>query len=156
MMSVAVILCAALKQEGELVKSRGFSLLELIIVTVIVGILVAMAIPQFARTREQALQKDALANLRLIQAAERGYRLENNAREFGDCNCVNTATCNAADGCNSRLRMSLSPTEWSYSVAGDANSFTATAVRLTGPTAGCTYTIDQDDIDPVFSSGGCL
>lgn len=55
---------------------KGFTLLELIIVVVIIGVLVSFAAPQFATTKEKALEQEAKANLNLIMAAEKIYRME--------------------------------------------------------------------------------
>jgi len=55
---------------------RGFTLLEVIIVTVIVGIIASIAIPQLFKFKERAQEKEAWANLKLVQAAAWIYRVE--------------------------------------------------------------------------------
>lgn len=57
--------------------NSGFNLMELLVVLIIVGILAALALPNFQKTREAAFDKEAKANLKLIQAAERIYYIEN-------------------------------------------------------------------------------
>jgi prepilin-type N-terminal cleavage/methylation domain-containing protein len=70
---------------------RSFTLLELIVVIVIVGILATFALPQFAVTKERALDKEAIANLKLIQAAEKIYHMETNVYQVcADETCLNT------------------------------------------------------------------
>jgi len=54
----------------------GFSLIELIIVLIIIGILVSISLPGYNKMKEQTLDKEAKANLKLIQAAEKIYRME--------------------------------------------------------------------------------
>jgi len=56
----------------------GFTLAELVIVIIIIAILAALAIPRFIRTAEKAKGDESVANLRLIFAGERMYRLDYN------------------------------------------------------------------------------
>jgi prepilin-type N-terminal cleavage/methylation domain-containing protein len=56
---------------------KGYSLLELIAVIVIIGILATIALSQYSGYRERTIDKEAEAHLRLIQAAQRIYRIEN-------------------------------------------------------------------------------
>lgn len=60
-------------------KKRAFTLMELIIVLIIIGILSTLGIAYFDPMRESALDNEARANLRLIIAAERTLRMETNA-----------------------------------------------------------------------------
>jgi len=51
--------------------------MEILIVTIVIAILAALALPNFQKSREYAFNKEAKANLKLIQAAERIYYMEN-------------------------------------------------------------------------------
>jgi general secretion pathway protein G len=55
---------------------RAFTLVELIIVVIIIGILVTFAMPAFRTTKEHALDSEAKASLKLIQAAQKIYKME--------------------------------------------------------------------------------
>jgi prepilin-type N-terminal cleavage/methylation domain-containing protein len=55
---------------------RGFTLTELMVVMVIVGVMVAASAPSFQRAIEQSRADIAVANLRAIWAAERLHWLE--------------------------------------------------------------------------------
>ena len=55
---------------------KGFSLVELMVVVAIIGILAAIAIPNFQRFSSKSKQSEAKSNLSAIYAAERGTQAE--------------------------------------------------------------------------------
>lgn len=58
---------------SKLRDTEGFTLIELLIVVVIIGILAAIAIPQFSSTKEKAYDSAAKSDLRNIMTAEEAY-----------------------------------------------------------------------------------
>jgi prepilin-type N-terminal cleavage/methylation domain-containing protein len=54
-------------------KREGFTLIELLIVIVIIGILAAIAIPKFGKTREKAYFKAMMSDLRNLQSQQEVY-----------------------------------------------------------------------------------
>ena len=57
--------------------NKGFTLVEIMIVVVIIGLLAAMAIPAFQKVRTNSQDKAVLNNARQISAGADQYYLEN-------------------------------------------------------------------------------
>jgi type IV pilus assembly protein PilA len=60
-------------------KTKGFTLIELMIVVAIIGILAAIAIPNFLRYQAKSKQSEAKANLGAIFTSEISYKSEKDA-----------------------------------------------------------------------------
>ncbi len=57
---------------------QGFTLIELLVVIAIIGILAAIAIPQFAAYRRRAYESDVKANLKNAATAQEAYFVDFN------------------------------------------------------------------------------
>ncbi|MBD3298051.1 MAG: prepilin-type N-terminal cleavage/methylation domain-containing protein [candidate division Zixibacteria bacterium] len=104
-------------------RKKGFTLVELMIVVVIIGILAALAIPRFMASTTKSKQSEAKQILKQIYVMERAYR-----QEF-DTYWGNGISADAANPDNfSRLGVQIGPTaRYTYSIVADATTFTATA-----------------------------
>ena len=132
---------------------RSFTLTELLIVVVIVGVLTTLAVNQYGSVRERTLSREAIANLKLIAAAERIYNMEQGffypITATGGPDSQESWTI-----INNNLRLSINERNWNYKVSSLAgNDFEAAADRQGGPGGylDCEYKLKKNtpDDEPV-------
>ena len=68
--------------------ASGFTLVEIMIVVVIIGLLAAMAIPAFQKVRQSSQDKAVMNNVRQLSAAADQYFLENGVSTVIQANLV--------------------------------------------------------------------
>lgn len=109
-----------------LLPETAFTLMELITVLVIIAVLATLGITQYMPVRERAFDREVEANLRLIAAGERIWRMEDANTQYRAC--ANTVAVNT----DLRLSLPTNNPNWNYQVftyAGNTD-FCAQATRL--------------------------
>ena len=59
------------------IKKRGFTLVEIMIVVLIIGILMAIAVPNFVQARQSSRKNTCIANLKQIDAGKEQWAMDN-------------------------------------------------------------------------------
>lgn len=118
-------------------RSRGHSLVEMIVAMTVMGVMVSIGVPRFQRSLEQSRADLAGANLRAVWSAQRLYWLENRTYAPNLETLVNTKLLDPA--------LIASNTTYSYQVADSSDSgFTATATRIGNTSWTGSLTIIED------------
>ena len=94
---------------------RAVTLLEILVAIMIGAVLAALSVPKFAAMKERGISKEAKANLKLIQAAEKIYEME-----VGVFWPDNNTTAGVAS-LNANLGLDLSAANWDYFVVDESS-----------------------------------
>jgi type IV pilus assembly protein PilA len=89
---------------------KGFTLIELLVVIAIVGILAAVAIPQFAVYRARGFNARVATDARNAATAEEAAFVDNNAYAAGDCSTLVGMTTSGGVVCTAALTVCLGGT----------------------------------------------
>lgn len=107
-------------------RQKAFTIIELLIAVVIVGVLVAVAFPTYQQSIRKGRRADAMAGLASIQQAQERWR--SNHAEYGNLNSPPDA--------GTLPNVPTSNSNYAFSVSGpSATSYTATATARGSQTA---------------------
>lgn len=96
-------------------KNKGFTLVEIMIVVLIIGILLAIAVPNFVKARQNSRVQSVVGNLKQIESAKEQWAMDTGA--------ASTASPTSAD---------LSPTylkKWPVGPVGVATDYVGNAMN---------------------------
>jgi prepilin-type N-terminal cleavage/methylation domain-containing protein len=138
--------------------SRGFSLIELLIVVAIILVIAAIAIPNFLRSRLAANQSSAVASLRTLDTAEVTYSTTYGSGFSSSMQYLATPSAGAsasstaaglidsvlASGSKSGYTFAYSP--GAVDITGRITNFSFTAVPINSLTGTNSYYTDQSGV----------
>jgi len=129
----------------------GFTLIELLVVVLIIGILAAVAMPQYQKAVEKSKATQAFAMIRTVVSAQEAYFMANGkyATSFDqlDINIPWTGTTKWVGGSSSRA---YSNNDWSLQFYHEASGEGVSIGRISGPYAGAGFIYLLDPLSMSF------
>lgn len=116
--------------------ARGFTLIEVMTVMIVMGAILGLGISRFGNVIEQGKCRNAQTNLMAIRAAIKMIVIRQGNNALGSSSPSSTADVNNA------LNLTINDPEFDYAFTFNSISgnFTATATRKNGPAYTCTIT----------------
>ncbi len=124
---------------------KGFTLLEILIVIVILGVMAGLAVPTYIRNVEQARAEEAKVNLYTIYTAEKVYKVNSRSKSQPEGKYWVPGENQSAAMINKALNINLADPKY-YTVFGitpSATGFKATASKPSNSAANYSIWSDQ-------------
>lgn len=102
---------------------KGFTIVELIIVVVLVGVISVFAIPSYQKSSMKSQEKAVVNNVTIMYAAQKMIKATSGTY----------AACNTTSVCNTQLGLSIASDGFNYSCTGDATTFSCAGKRNNAP-----------------------
>src|SRR5262249_8895526 len=116
-------------------RSPGFTMIELMVVVAILGVLVAIAIPEFAGRQGKAYDARVMQDARNAATAEEAYFDDNSAYFDGDCSAMPGVTLSPDVSC----RATSSGASFSIETSHPRANRTCTWTTDSSPNMSCSY-----------------
>jgi len=135
---------------------KGFSLVELIIIIIILGILASLFITNFRSSKTQAQAKQLFTDMEALMAAEKQYKLEHG--EFIACEQPQPSGCATAVTCNNLFGFNIATPNgitFSFYAQNETPSGPSTYGNLSAYinfSGNCTYSYTDDIGKPVLDT----
>lgn len=130
-------------------QKSAFTLIEIMVTVVLIGVILAFAIPNYQKSIETSYERDAVAQLKTIQGAQFLYKT-------GTGTFLQT---NGLTNINSLLKIGIIANGFQYNCpVGDATQFTCQAIRTDGVATPYTLEISVSGATqngPRCSAGTC-
>lgn len=135
---------------------QGFTLMELLVVLVIVGVIAGLAFPKYSKSVELSHRKDAENQLILIHSAQKMYASrQSNHFYWGPASGATPELKLASINQNLGLNILANGKQYNCVLTNGEAGFTCSAMRVGGS---FTVSITEDDISPGINpscSGSC-
>ncbi|MBF0510832.1 MAG: type II secretion system protein [Candidatus Omnitrophica bacterium] len=109
---------------------KAFTIIELVVVLVIIGLLAAFAVPSYNAFMQQGAGENAQSNLMTIYQAQRSYFFKNYSNF---CLDTSTAPCNNLANINTNLPSRIVDTQFNYTCTSDPSGYICTATNISNP-----------------------
>jgi len=138
-----------------LIRERGFTLVEIMIVVAIIALTAAIAIPNLLRARLNANESMAIASIQTISSAAQSYRTANPTYPsiLSDLSSPYPPYLDVILGC---VNQPCGKQGYSFALTGVTDNFTATATPQTfNVTGNRSFYVDASGVIRTCATNGC-